>query len=120
MAKRVLPPEKELPPEGKSHGSKSHEPVAGEPVSELLPARPTLKAMREIAAGCKACDLYKRGTQTVFGEGPRKAAVMLVGEQPGDAEDRAGHPFVGPAGKLLDPRWRRQASTARRSMSPMS
>ena len=52
--------------------------------------------------GCKACDLYKRGTQTVFGEGPRKARVMLVGEQPGDAEDVAGHPFVGPAGKLLD------------------
>ena len=72
------------------------------PVSELLPDRPTLSAVREIAADCKACDLYKRGTQTVFGEGPRKATVMLVGEQPGDAEDVAGHPFVGPAGKLLD------------------
>ena len=55
-----------------------------------------------MAAGCKACDLYKRGTQTVFGEGPRKAEVMMVGEQPGDAEDLAGHPFVGPAGRLLD------------------
>jgi uracil-DNA glycosylase len=74
----------------------------GEPVSELLPERPTLPAVREIAAGCKACDLYKRGTQTVFGEGPRKAELMLVGEQPGDAEDQAGHPFVGPAGRLLD------------------
>ena len=78
------------------------EPRPGEPVSDLLPDRPTLPAVREIAAGCKACDLYKRGTQTVFGEGPRKAEVMLVGEQPGDAEDLAGHPFVGPAGKLLD------------------
>ena len=51
--------------------------------------------MRDVAAGCKACDLYKRGTQTVFGEGPRRAELMLVGEQPGDAEDLAGHPFVG-------------------------
>jgi uracil-DNA glycosylase family protein len=74
----------------------------GEPVSELLPDRPTLGKVREVAAGCKACDLYKRGTQTVFGEGPAGAQVMLVGEQPGDAEDLAGHPFVGPAGKLLD------------------
>jgi DNA polymerase len=64
--------------------------------------RPTLDSVRAIAAGCKACDLYKRGTQTVLGEGPRKADVMLVGEQPGDAEDVAGRPFVGPAGKLLD------------------
>ena len=71
-------------------------------MSELLPERLTLVAVREVAAGCKACDLYKRGTQTVFGEGPKKAEVMLVGEQPGDAEDTAGHPFVGPAGKLLD------------------
>ncbi len=55
-----------------------------------------------MAAACKACDLYKRGTQTVFGEGPAQADVMLVGEQPGDAEDLAGRPFVGPAGRLLD------------------
>ena len=74
----------------------------GQPVSDLLPDRPTLPGVREIAAGCKACDLYKRGTQTVFGEGPPKAELMLVGEQPGDAEDLAGHPFVGPAGRLLD------------------
>jgi uracil-DNA glycosylase len=78
------------------------EPRPGEPVSELLPERPTIASVREVAAGCKACDLYKRGTQTVFGEGPRRAEIMLVGEQPGDAEDLAGHPFVGPAGKLLD------------------
>jgi DNA polymerase len=68
----------------------------------LLPEQPTLSAVREVALGCKACDLYKRGTQTVFGEGPKRAEVMLVGEQPGDAEDLAGHPFVGPAGRLLD------------------
>ena len=82
--------------------AKSKEPAPGQPVPELLPDRPTLKSVRGVAAGCKACDLYARGTQTVFGEGPRKADVMLVGEQPGDAEDLAGHPFVGPAGRLLD------------------
>jgi uracil-DNA glycosylase family protein len=78
------------------------EPLPGQPVSELLPERATIGTVREAARDCKACDLYKRGTQTVFGEGPKKAEVMLVGEQPGDAEDLAGHPFVGPAGRLLD------------------
>jgi uracil-DNA glycosylase len=78
------------------------DPKPGEPVSDLLPDRPTLGTVREVAAGCKACDLYKRGTQTVFGEGPGKAEIMLVGEQPGDAEDLAGHPFVWPAGRVLD------------------
>ncbi len=87
-------------PERRKRGAA--EPRPGEPVRELLPERPSLRSVREVAAGCKACDLYKRGTQTVFGEGPRKAEVMLVGEQPGDAEDLAGHPFVGPAGRLLD------------------
>ena len=77
-------------------------PRPGEPVSSLIPEDLTLDGVRDTAAGCKACDLYKRGTQTVFGEGPKRARVMLVGEQPGDAEDIAGHPFVGPAGKLLD------------------
>ena len=62
----------------------------------------SLAELREAAAGCTACDLYRRATQVVFGEGPAPAEVMLVGEQPGDAEDRAGRPFVGPAGKLLD------------------
>jgi DNA polymerase len=80
----------------------SHEPRPGEPVSELLPSRPSLSSVRAVASGCKACDLYKRGTRTVFGEGPARAKVMFVGEQPGDAEDLAGHPFVGPAGRLLD------------------
>ena len=70
--------------------------------AELIPDRPTISSVRDAAKDCQACDLYKRGTQTVFGEGARKAGLMFVGEQPGDAEDLAGHPFVGPAGKLLD------------------
>ena len=82
--------------------AKKRPPKPGEPVSSLLPDQLTLDSAREMAAECKACDLYKRGTQTVFGEGPKRARIMLVGEQPGDAEDIAGHPFVGPAGKLLD------------------
>jgi len=68
----------------------------------LVPERPSLPKLREAAAGCTACDLYKTGTQTVFGEGTRSAEVMFVGEQPGDQEDLAGKPFVGPAGRLLD------------------
>jgi uracil-DNA glycosylase len=72
------------------------------PAGDLIPPRPTLSAVREAALGCRACDLWKRGTQTVFGEGKRQARLMLVGEQPGDQEDRVGRPFVGPAGQLLD------------------
>jgi len=63
---------------------------------------PTPAQLRAAAAGCRGCDLYRLGTQTVFGAGPVQAQVMLVGEQPGDAEDRAGEPFVGPAGRVLD------------------
>ena len=70
--------------------------------AELIPDRPTIASVRAAAAACQACDLYKRGTQTVFGEGARKADLIFVGEQPGDQEDLAGKPFVGPAGKLLD------------------
>jgi len=70
--------------------------------AELIPDRPTLTSVRAAAKRCQACDLWKRGTQTVFGEGAGKAELMFVGEQPGDQEDLAGHPFVGPAGKLLD------------------
>jgi uracil-DNA glycosylase family protein len=67
-----------------------------------VPAKTTLPKLRETAAGCRACDLWKRGTQTVFGEGAPGARLLLVGEQPGNDEDLAGRPFVGPAGRLLD------------------
>jgi uracil-DNA glycosylase len=70
--------------------------------AELVPPRPSLAALRMAAADCRACPLWERGTQTVFGEGASSAEVMLVGEQPGDQEDRQGAPFVGPAGRLLD------------------
>jgi uracil-DNA glycosylase len=66
------------------------------------PETPTLAVLSKAAAGCKACPLYKTATQTVFGEGPRDAKIVFVGEQPGDVEDREGRPFVGPAGHLLD------------------
>jgi len=78
-------------------GARKHSSAA-----EFLPQRRTLESLRDAARSCEGCDLYKNATQTVFGEGPRSAAVMFVGEQPGDIEDRKGHPFVGPAGRLLD------------------
>jgi len=70
--------------------------------AKLIPDRPTIATLRDAAKDCQACDLFVRGTQTVFGDGSQKAELMLVGEQPGDQEDLTGHPFVGPAGKLLD------------------
>lgn len=73
-----------------------------ETAAVFIPDKPTLANLRAAAAGCKACHLYKLGTQTVFGEGLKQADVMFVGEQPGDKEDVAGKPFVGPAGRLLD------------------
>lgn len=80
----------------------AQESLFDETAAPLVPDRPSLANLREAAAGCKACDLWKTGTQTVFGEGARKADVMFVGEQPGDQEDQVGRPFVGPAGKLFD------------------
>jgi len=68
----------------------------------FLPGRRSLAALRDAAAGCRGCHLWRGATQTVFGEGLKKARVMFVGEQPGDREDRAGRPFVGPAGRELD------------------
>jgi uracil-DNA glycosylase len=67
-----------------------------------IPSTPTLKGLAEIVKDCKACDLWKRSTQTVFGQGGPRSIVMFVGEAPGDREDLAGKPFVGPAGQLLD------------------
>jgi uracil-DNA glycosylase len=75
---------------------------APSPAHDLIPDDPDLEKLRRAAAGCKACDLWRDATQTVFGEGAADAAVMLVGEVPGDGEDKAGQPFVGPAGRLLD------------------
>jgi DNA polymerase len=68
----------------------------------FLPERITLSALTKAVAGCRGCPLYKNATQAVFGEGPTHARVLFIGEQPGDQEDLAGKPFVGPAGKLLD------------------
>jgi uracil-DNA glycosylase len=70
--------------------------------AEFLPDRPTLPKLREAANGCRGCHLYEDATQTVFGAGLKRARVMMVGEQPGDREDREGAPFVGPAGRMLD------------------
>ncbi len=80
-------------------------PLTGEETSgadALIPENPTLLKLREAAANCRACPLWKGGTQTVFGEGLKRARLMLIGEQPGDREDIEGHPFVGPAGRILD------------------
>ncbi len=68
---------------------------------DFLPRSNSLRALRKAAAACRGCELYKTATQTVFGEGAAGANIMLVGEEPGDVEDKEGHPFVGPAGKLL-------------------
>ena len=77
--------------------------VAELPTAEIfVPARPSLTSLRKAAANCTACDLYKRATQTVFGEGMAHAKILFAGEQPGNDEDLIGKPFVGPAGKLLD------------------
>jgi len=70
--------------------------------ADFLPERLSLPALREAAAGCRGCHLWQVGTQTVFGEGTPHAQAMFVGEQPGDQEDKAGRPFVGPAGRLFD------------------
>jgi uracil-DNA glycosylase len=84
-------------PRGPARAAKGQQTAA-----PLVPPRPTLSKLQEAARGCQACPLWKTGTQTVFGEGSRHAKVIFVGEQPGNDEDLAGKPFVGPAGKLLD------------------
>src|SRR4029078_13558845 len=70
--------------------------------AKFLPDSRDLESLREAARSCEGCDLYRNATQTVFGEGAAHASIVLVGEQPGDMEDRQGHPFVGPAGRMLD------------------
>ena len=76
--------------------------VATGSAADFIPSRPTLAKLRDAAAGCRGCDLWVNATQTVFGEGAAGAAAVFAGEQPGDQEDRAGRPFVGPAGRLFD------------------
>jgi uracil-DNA glycosylase family protein len=82
-----------------AHAERVAEPMTAAP---FIPERRTLKTLREAADRCRGCPLWRHATQAVFGEGPVKARVVMVGEQPGDKEDLAGRPFVGPAGRLLD------------------
>jgi uracil-DNA glycosylase len=89
-------------PAGYPTSAMAQQSLLDDTAAPLVPPRPSLKKLRDAAAGCKACPLWKTGTQTVFGEGSPRSQVMFVGEQPGDQEDKAGEPFVGPAGKLLD------------------
>ena len=90
------------PPHGYPKVAMAQRNLLDEGAAPLVPPRPTLMKLQEAAAGCKACPLWKTGTQTVFGEGSPKSEIMFVGEQPGDQEDKTGAPFVGPAGKLFD------------------
>lgn len=77
-------------------------PDGASPIAGVAADKSSLLSLRQAAAGCRGCDLWKHATQTVFGEGSPRATIMFVGEQPGDREDLAGRPFVGPAGNLLD------------------
>src|SRR5687768_14596553 len=82
--------------------ARAENPIATGSAADFIPPRPTLRSLREAARTCRGCRLWMVGTQTVFGEGVPRARVIIVGEQPGDQEDREGRPFVGPAGRLLD------------------
>lgn len=89
------------PPPSRRAAARVRDRMAGK-AGPALPETSSIAALREEAAGCRRCDLWRHATQTVFGEGPEDARIVFVGEQPGDQEDRAGRPFVGPAGRLLD------------------
>ena len=92
-----------MPPRKSGYGGRVAKMPGAPTLPEILSAGgQSIETLRSEAAGCEACDLYQLGTQTVFGEGPEDADLMLMGEQPGDQEDKAGHPFVGPAGRILD------------------
>ncbi|HEX7235871.1 MAG TPA: UdgX family uracil-DNA binding protein [Gammaproteobacteria bacterium] len=88
--------------DGKRDESDAGEPASPNGAADFLPEKPSLQAARDAASGCRGCGLFRHATQTVFGEGAPHARIMLVGETPGDREDLAGRPFVGPAGQLLD------------------
>ncbi|MGB8582215.1 MAG: UdgX family uracil-DNA binding protein [Candidatus Sulfotelmatobacter sp.] len=100
MRARFLPPVNAVKPASSLSGNNPE--AVHTAAASLVPLRSTIPVLRKAASACKACDLWKTATQTVFGEGTSKATIMIVGEQPGDQEDRVGRPFVGPAGKLLD------------------
>ena len=89
-------------PATKKTRSSAINPAKESSAEHLIGSRTSIEELRRAAHNCKACDLWKNATQTVFGEGRPNATIMLVGEQPGDQEDLAGHPFVGPAGRVLD------------------
>ncbi len=91
-----------MPNRARQMGETGEMAETGETAAPLVPQSAPLEAVRAAARGCRACHLWKLGTQTVFGVGPDRATVMLIGEVPGDREDREGVPFVGPAGELLD------------------
>jgi uracil-DNA glycosylase len=80
----------------------AHKVEPATPATRHIPENPTLPRLRELAASCKACDLWQNATQTVFGDGAETPEIVFIGEQPGNQEDLQGKPFVGPAGKLLD------------------
>lgn len=88
--------------EAVEHGPPVVKGAAHSPAWDPIPEPPTLRSVSEAVRECKACPLWRDATQAVFGEGSARAELMLVGEQPGDREDLEGHPFVGPAGRLLD------------------
>ena len=85
-----------------NHFGRGRAPKSGMDASPFVPAGATLPQLRAAVQGCKGCELYRGATQAVLGEGPAGARIVMIGEQPGDKEDIAGRPFVGPAGRLLD------------------
>ena len=102
LAAEMLQPGRMAAPDHDAPGVTPGEPLEREERDAVLPAARTLDELRALATGCRACDLWARATQTVFGDGSPSARLLLVGEQPGNSEDLEGAPFVGPAGRLLD------------------
>ena len=88
--------------------------------ADFLPDHRTVESLRDAEQSCRGCELFQRATQAVAGEGPSTAEMVLVGETPGDEEDKTGHPFVGPAGRCLIRHWRPPESVGKKSMSRMS
>ena len=98
---------------------KKPSPLSATSAKKFFPEQLSLPSLKAAAADCKACDLWEKGTQTVFGEGRSRATFLFVGEQPGNEEDLTGKPFVGPAGRLFDEPWKKPASIANKPTSRM-